>query len=125
MTALAFAASRRPVRVSATRSSRRARRAPAAAWEIRSFAAASAAIVSAFVLALAYLAGSTGVSSGGYEAQRLQGQRDELRRQNALLELEVAKLAAPARIETEARRLGLVRLSFIPVVDAVPLAARR
>jgi len=97
----------------------------APSWEIRSFAAASAAILIAFVLALAYLAGSTGVASEGYEAQRLQTQRDELRRQNALLELEVAKLSAPARIENEARRLGLVRLSFVRVVDAVPLAARR
>ena len=94
-------------------------------WELRSFAAASAAIAVAFVLALAYLAGSTGVATGGYEAQRLQAERDELRRQNALLELEVAKLDAPARIELAARSLGLVRLAYVPVVPAVPLAARR
>jgi len=133
MTALAFAAPRRHVRVHTARPSRRPRHSPArharrthvVTWELRSFAAASAAIAVAFVLALAYLAGSTGVATGGYEAQRLQAERDELRRQNALLELEVAKLDAPARIELAARSLGLVRLAYVPVVPAVPLAARR
>jgi hypothetical protein len=93
--------------------------------EMRSFIGASAAIALAFVLALTYLAGSTGVATAGYEAQRLQATRDELRRQNSLLELEVAKLDAPARIEAEAKRLGLVRVPFIPVVQAEPLTARR
>lgn len=135
MTALAFAVSRpsrRVRRAGAThtpgvrpraRHTRSARR--GATWELRSFVGASAAIAVAFVLALAYLAGSTGVASVGYEAQRLQGQRDELRRQNSLLELELARLDAPARIEAEARRLGLVRVAYIPVVPADPLAARR
>ena len=94
-------------------------------WEMRSFVGASGAILIAFVLALAYLAGSTGVASTGYDAQRLQAERDELRRQNTLLELELAKLDAPARIESEAKRLGLVRLAFIPVVPATPLTARK
>ncbi len=97
----------------------------AATWELRSFLGASAAIAVAFVLALAYLASSTGVATAGYEAQRLEAQRDELRRQNTLLELELAKLDSPARIEVEAKRLGLVRLPFITVVPAVPLTARR
>lgn len=96
-----------------------------ASSELRSFLGASAAIALAFVLALAYLAGSTGVASAGYEAQRLQATRDELQRQNTLLELELARLDAPARIEAEARRLGLVRVAFIPVVQAEPLAARK
>jgi hypothetical protein len=96
-----------------------------ATWEMRSFLGASAAIAVAFVLALAYLAGSTGVATAGYEAQRLQSPRDELRRQNALLEIELARLDAPARIEAEAKRLGLVRVAFIPVVKAEPLSARR
>jgi hypothetical protein len=93
--------------------------------ELRSFVGASAAIAIAFVLALAYLAGSTGVASAGYEAQRLQAERDELRRQNALLELDLAKLDSPARIESEAKRLGLVRVAFIPVVPATALTARK
>ena len=97
----------------------------AATWELRSFLGASAAIAVAFVLALAYLASSTGVATAGYEAQRLQATRDELRRQNTLLELELAKLDAPARIDSEAKRLGLVRVPFIPVVQAEPLTARK
>jgi cell division protein FtsL len=93
--------------------------------ELRSFVGASAAIAVAFVLALAYLAGSTGVASTGYEAQRLESQREEMQRQNTLLELELAKLDSPARIESEAKRLGLVRVAFIPVVPAIPLTARK
>ena len=134
MTALAFAGSRRHVRVSARRIGHTRARAPkrhpraamrSVTWELRSFIGASAAIAVAFVLALAYLAGSTGVASAGYEAQRLQAERDELRRQNTLLELELAKLDSPARIETEAKRLGLVRVAFIPVVPATTLTARK
>lgn len=153
MTSLAFAAPRRYIRDprrsaahvpsarvprrAATRSSGatrarastpRARRVSPRArsgWELRSFLGASAAIAVAFVLALTYLAGSTGVASAGYEAQRLASLRDELRRQNALLELELARLDAPGRIEVEAKRLGLVRLAFVPTVAADPLAARR
>lgn len=92
---------------------------------MRSFLGASMAIAAAFVLALAYLASSTGVATAGYEAQRLQATRDELRRQNTLLELELARLDAPARIEAEAKRLGLVRVAFIPVVQAEPVTARK
>ncbi|MGH2492539.1 MAG: hypothetical protein ACRDF9_13655, partial [Candidatus Limnocylindria bacterium] len=61
----------------------------------------------------------------GYEAQRLEGLRDELRRQNALLEVESARLDSPARIEAEARRLGLVRAASIQVVQVEPIAAKR
>lgn len=94
-------------------------------WELRSFGAASAAIVIAFALALTYLGSTTGVATQGYEAQRLAVQRDELRRQSALLDVELAALASPARIESEAKRLGLVRVAFVPVVPADPLTARR
>ena len=107
---------------------KRARRRPAVrtdGWETRSFGAASAAIVIAFVLALMYLGSSTGVATSGYEAQRLAAQRDELRRQGALLDVELATLASPARIERDAERLGLVHLSHVPVVPAGPVTARR
>ncbi len=123
MTALAFAVSRRHVRVPARR--RGASAARVATSDTRSFFAASGAIAIAFVLALAYLAGTTAVASVGYDAQRLQAQRDELRRQNTLLELDLAKLDSPARIEAEAKRLGLLHVAFVPVVVADPLAARR
>lgn len=120
------AAPRRHVAAHRTRkAARSAVRSSDGAWEIRSFGAASAAILVAFVLALMYLGSSTGVASLGYEAQRLQAERDEVRRQNALLDVQLATLASPARIEAEAQRLGLVHLSYIPVVPADPLAARR
>jgi len=115
-------------RRAATRGRRAATRAPARSnvtWELRSFTATAGAIVVGFVLALLYLGSSMGVSTLGYETQQLQEQRDELRRRSGLLEVQLAKLGSPARIQTEARRLGLVHLSFVPVVPAASLAARR
>jgi len=87
--------------------------------------AVSGAIACVFVLAMLYLVQSTAISTLGYEAQRLEQVRDELRRQNALLEVENARLDAPARIDTEARKLGLVRVATIPVVQLEPIAAKR
>ncbi len=94
-------------------------------WEIRTFVAVSAVIAFVFVLAMLYLAQATTVSTRGYEAQRLEQVRDELRRQNALLEVENARLDAPARIETEAQRLGLARVPSIPVVQLEPITAKQ
>ena len=96
-----------------------------ASWEIRSFLLASGVIVAGFLLVLLYLAQATAVSAAGYEAQRLAAQRDELRRQNALLVIESARLDSPARVETEAQRLGLVRAATIRVVAPEALAAAR
>ena len=94
-------------------------------WELRTFVAVSAAIACVFVLAMLYLIQSTTISTLGYEAQRLQTVRDELRRQNALLEVENARLDSPARIDTEAKKLGLVRVATIPVVQLEPITAKR
>jgi cell division protein FtsL len=94
-------------------------------WELRTFVAVSGAIACVFVLAMLYLVQSTAISTLGYEAQRLEQVRDELRRQNALLEVENARLDAPARIDTEARKLGLVRVATIPVVQLEPITAKR
>ena len=85
----------------------------------------SGAIACVFVLAMLYLVQSTTISTLGYEAQRLERVRDEVRRQNALLEVENARLDSPARIDTEARKLGLVRVATIPVVQLVPITAKR
>ncbi len=85
----------------------------------------SALIVVGFLLVLLYLAQATAVSATGYEVQRLAAQRDELRRQNALLEIESARLDSPARIEAAAQRLGLVRAATIRVVAAEAIAATR
>ena len=123
MTTVAFSLSRRQMRVPVERPGGSAIR--SSAFETRSFLGAAAAIAVAFSLALAYLAGATGVASVGYEAQRLQATRDELHRQNVLLEIELARLDSPARIEAEARRLGLIRVAFVPVISADPLTARR
>ena len=96
-----------------------------ASWEIRSFLLASGVIVACFLLVLLYLAQATAVSAAGYEAQRLAAQRDELRRQNALLAIESARLDSPARVEAEAQRLGLVRAAAIRVVVPEAVAAAR
>jgi len=98
---------------------------PSSAWEIRSFLLASGVIVGCFLLVLLYLAQATAVSAAGYEAQRLAAQRDELRRQNALLVIESARLDSPARVETEAQRLGLVRAATIGLVGPEAVAATR
>jgi cell division protein FtsL len=92
---------------------------------VRTFAVVSLAICAVFSLVVLYLVQATTVATRGYETQRLEQVRDELRRQNALLEVESARLDSPARIEAEARRLGLVRAAAVPVVQAEPIAARR
>jgi len=94
-------------------------------WEIRTFGVTGAAIAAGFLLALLYLGQMTGVSAHGYEMQRLEAQRDELRRQSALLDVQLAKLDAPARIEAQAVRLGLARVGHVPVMSAAEVAARR
>jgi len=96
---------------------------PRTTAEVRTFVAVSAAIGFVFVLAMLYLAQTTTVSARGYEAQRLMQVRDELRRQNALLEVENARLDAPARIDAEARKLGLVRVASIPVIQPEAIQA--
>ena len=94
-----------------------------ATWEMRSFVAVSAAIAFVFVLAMLYLAQTTTVSARGYQAQRLEQTLAEVRRQNALLEVEIARLDAPARIDAEARKIGLVRIANSPVVRLEPIQA--
>jgi cell division protein FtsL len=94
-------------------------------WEVRTFVVVSAAICALFLLVVLYLSQATAVATRGYEAQRLERTRDELRRQNALLEVESARLDSPARIEAEAKRLGLVRAAAVQVVQAEPIAAKR
>jgi len=102
-----------------------ASRASEASWEVRSFAFAIAAIVASFLLVLLYLWLATAVSAAGYESQRLAAQRDELRRQNALLEIESARLDSPARIEANAQRIGLVRAATIRLLTPEAVAAKR
>lgn len=116
---------RRVVRPRPRHAQRLARASARATFEVRTFAGVSAVIAIAFFLSMLYLAQATTVSTLGYQAQHLQQVRDELRRQNALLEVENARLDSPARIETEAAKLGLVRAAQIPVVQLEPITAKR
>ena len=97
----------------------------AASWDLRIFALAMGAIVFCFALALVYVSQTTALSVAGYDAQKLAAQRDELRRQNSLLEVQSARLDSPARIATDAARLGMVHARFVPVIPAQPLIAKR
>ncbi len=124
----AHAVRRRPVATARSAAPARSRRtAPGAmstaSWDLRLFGAAAAAIVIGFALAVLYLSQATAISVTGYEAQRLSATRDELRRQNALLEVQIAKLDSPARIAADAARLGMTRTSYVPVIAAAPLRA--
>ena len=122
----AHAVRRRPVAtVRSTASTHRRIATPAspASWDLRLFGAAAAAIVVGFALAVLYLSQATAVSATGYEAQRLAATRDELRRQSALIEVQIAKLDSPARVTAEATRLGMTRASYVPVIAAAPLRA--
>lgn len=125
----AHAVRRRPVAtVRSTASAPRraaatARPSSSASWDLRLFGAAAAAIVVGFALAVLYLSQATAVSATGYETQRLSATREELRRQSALLEVQIAKLDSPARITAQATRLGMTRASYVPVIAAAPLRA--
>ncbi len=93
---------------------------------MRIFGLAIAAIVLAFGLALLYVTQTTALSVAGYEVQKLAAQRDELLRQNALLEVQSARLDSPARIAADAKRLGMVHARYVPVIPAQPpLIAKR
>ena len=94
-------------------------------WEVRTFVATSVAIALVFLVAMLYLVQTTAISTLGYEAQRLERTRDEFRRQNALLEVENARLDSPTRIQSEAAKLGLVRAASIPVVQLDTITAKR
>jgi cell division protein FtsL len=97
----------------------------AASWDLRVFTLAIGAIVFCFAIALVYVSQTTALSVAGYDAQKLAAQRDELRRQNSLLEVQSARLDSPARITADASRLGMVHARFVPVIPVQPLTAKR
>ena len=96
-----------------------------ASWDLRVFGAAIAAIVFCFALALVYVSQTTALSVAGYEVQKLAAQRDEVRRQNSLLEVQGARLDSPARIAGDAQRLGMIHARYVPVIPAQTLIAKR
>ena len=97
----------------------------AASWDLRIFGFAIAAIVFCFAIALVYVSQTTALSVAGYDVQKLAAQRDEVRRQNSLLEIQGARLDSPARIAADAKRLGMVQSRYVPMVPAQPLIAKR
>ena len=101
------------------------RRISASSWDLRIFGSAIAAIVLCFAIALVYVSQTTALSVAGYDVQKLAAQRDELRRQNSLLEIQSARLDSPSRIATDAQRLGMVHARYVPVIQAQPLIAKR
>lgn len=105
------------------RSARRVAR--AASWDLRVFALAIGAIIFCFAIALVYVSQTTALSVAGYDVQKLAAQRDELRRQNSLLEVQSTRLDSPARIAADASRLGMVHARYVPVITAPPLSAKR
>ncbi len=96
-----------------------------ASWDLRIFGSAIAAIVFCFALAVVYVSQTTALSVAGYDVQKLAATRDELRRQNSLLEVQSARLDSPARIAADAQRLGMLRARYVPVISAQPLIAKR
>jgi hypothetical protein len=62
-----------------------------------------------------------GVTTSGYDLQRLQAERNEWRQRNEQLELELAKVQSIAWIEVEAvRRLGMQKASRVAYLEVVP-----
>ncbi len=114
-----------PSRTAHAQKARRIPRRVEASWDLHIFAIAIAAIVLCFALALVYVSQTTALSVAGYDVQKLAAQRDELRRQNSLLEVQSARLDSPARIAADASRLGMVHARFVPVIPAQPLTAKR
>lgn len=97
----------------------------AASWDLRIFGLAIAVIAFCFALAVLYVSQTTALSVAGYDVQKLAAQRDELRRQTSLMEVQSARLDSPARIAADAQRLGMVRARYVPVIPAQTLIAKR
>ncbi|HLZ47136.1 MAG TPA: hypothetical protein VKR80_00625 [Candidatus Limnocylindria bacterium] len=107
------------------RRSRSAGSTGASSWDLRIFGLAIAAIAFSFALAVVYVSQSTALSVAGYDVQKLAAQRDELRRQISLLDVQSARLDSPARIAADAQRLGMVHARYVPLIPAQPLIAKR
>jgi hypothetical protein len=65
-----------------------------------------------------------GVTTSGYDLQRLQAERNEWRQRNEQLELELAKVQSIAWIEVEAvRQLGMQKAGRVAYLEVVPPAS--
>jgi cell division protein FtsL len=78
-------------------------------------------LLAACLVALVYLAETSGIATTGYDIQRLQTQRSEWLLRNEQLGLELAKLRSLAWVEAEATtRLGMQRPSKVTHVAPAP-----
>ena len=91
----------------------------------RLFVLSAGVLASAFLTALLYLRFATSIAANGYDLHALETRRDELARENALLQLQVERLDAPARIEGEAQRIGLVKAARTLFLTAGPSVTLR
>jgi hypothetical protein len=91
----------------------------------RLFALCAGVLGAAFLVALLYLRSATSIAAGGYDLQALESRRDELRRENQLLELRAHRLDSPARIEAAAQQLGLRKAARTLLLTAGPTVTRR
>ena len=96
------------------------RRSPRVGAGPRLFVLGAGMLATAFLLALLYLRFATSIAAGGYDLHTLQAQRDELRRENQLLELQLQRLDSPARIEAAAQRLGLQKATRVLYITTGP-----
>lgn len=96
---------------------------PRAGAGVRIFVLSVGVLSTAFLLALLYLHFSTAIASGGYTVQELERRRDEVRRENQLLELQLRRLDAPTRLEAEAQRLGLQKARAFMHLGSGPAVA--
>ncbi len=90
----------------------------------RLFALGAAVLGAAFLTALLYLRFATSIAATGYDMHALDARREELRRENQLLELQLQRLDAPARVEAAAQRLGLVKAARTLYLNSGPLTLR-
>ncbi len=91
----------------------------------RLFLLSAGALATAFLASLLYLHFATAIATGGYELHALESRRAELQREHDLLEVQLRRLDAPTRIESEARRLGLAKAARVFVIDTGAIVAGR
>ncbi len=91
----------------------------------RLFVLGAGVLAAAFLLALLYLRFATAIAAGGYDLHALEARRDDLRRENQLLELRLQRLDTPARIEAAAQRIGLVKAARTIYLTAGPTLTLR
>lgn len=84
---------------------------------VRIYAAAAAVLV----VVLVYLVQAAQVTAASYRIEQLQGSQQSLQAEQSQLQYEEASLQAPARVQAEASRTGMVRAAptaYVPYRSA-------